>query len=224
MSRFLGTIHSTARWQRPAACPNKNANVYRCAQTSVYVFHSIATWGKVRRLFRGRVNSLSLREDSNGNHIDRSSYRVFARRWWLGIFPLAQGLTHSRCQEGYLREVAQSAASFPTGGLPMATASIGGLEGLRLPDLLVLIKQTAECARSQRVLNPRATMVNDEIQQAKDLFTRARAWLLGVSPRRAEPKWRRPGDVEAAFFALYDALRSQIKAQLFVNREGRNDD
>lgn len=99
----------------------------------------------------------------------------------------------------------------------MATASISGLEGLRLPDLLVLIKQTAERARSQRVLNPRATIVNDEVQQAKALFTRARAWLLGVNPRRAEPRWQRPGDVEAAFFALYDALRSQIKAQLFVN-------
>lgn len=99
----------------------------------------------------------------------------------------------------------------------MATASIGSLEGLRLPDLLVLIKQTAECARSQRVRNPRATIVNDEVQQAKVLFTRARAWLLGVSPRRAEPKWQKPGDVEAAFFALYDAVRSQIRAQLFVN-------
>lgn len=99
----------------------------------------------------------------------------------------------------------------------MATAHIGGLEGLRLPDLLVLIKQTAECARSRRVLDPRAVIEADEILQAKVLYTRARAWLLGVSPRRAEPKWRRPGDMEAAFFALYDALRSQIGLPLFVN-------
>jgi hypothetical protein len=94
----------------------------------------------------------------------------------------------------------------------MATASIGGLEGSRLPDLLVLIKQTAECARSRRVHDPRAAILPDEVLQAKVLYARARAWLLGDSPRRAEPKWRRPGDVEAAFFALYDALRSQIPA------------
>jgi hypothetical protein len=99
----------------------------------------------------------------------------------------------------------------------MATASIGGLEGLRLPDLLVLIKQTAEGARSRRVLDPRAEIVPDEVLQAKVLYARAMAWLLGKSPRRAEPKWRRPGDVEAAFFALYDALRSQIKSPLSMN-------
>ena len=87
----------------------------------------------------------------------------------------------------------------------MSTASIGGLEGLRLPDLLVLIKQTAECARNRRVLDPCAAIVPDEVLQAKVLYTRARAWLLGESPRRVEPKWRRPGDVEAAFFALYGA-------------------
>ena len=98
----------------------------------------------------------------------------------------------------------------------MATASIGDLEGLRLPDLLVLIKQTAECARSRRVLDPRAAVVPDEVLQAKVLYTRARAWLLGESPRRVEPKWRRPGDVEAAFFALYDALRSQIRLPLLM--------
>ena len=98
----------------------------------------------------------------------------------------------------------------------MAAAATGGLEALRLPDLLVLIKQTAECARSRRVLDPRATIVSDEILQAKVLFTRARAWLLGVGPRRAEPKWRRLGDVEAAFFALYDALRSQIRSPLLA--------
>ena len=98
----------------------------------------------------------------------------------------------------------------------MAAAAIGGLEASRLPDLLVLIKQTAECARSRRVLDPRATIVSEEILQAKVLFTRARVWLLGVSPRRAEPKWRRLGDVEAAFFALYDALRSQIRSPMLV--------
>src|SRR4029077_10205727 len=94
----------------------------------------------------------------------------------------------------------------------MATASIGGLEGSRLPDLLVLIKQTAECARSRRVHDPRAAILPDEVLQAKVLYARARAWLLGDSPRRAEPKWRRPGDVEATFFALYDALRSQTSS------------
>jgi hypothetical protein len=101
----------------------------------------------------------------------------------------------------------------------MATAPIGGLEGMRLPDLLVLIKQTAEWARNRRVLDPRAAIVPDEILQAKVLYTRARAWLLGESPRRAEPKWRRLGEVEAAFFALYDALRSQITSPLLMNTE-----
>ena len=99
----------------------------------------------------------------------------------------------------------------------MATASIGGQEGLRLPDLLVLIKHTAECARNRRVLDPRAAIVPDEVLEAKVLYTRARAWLLGESPRRAEPKWRRLGDVEAAFFALYDALRSQNRSPLLGN-------
>jgi hypothetical protein len=94
----------------------------------------------------------------------------------------------------------------------MAAASIGGQEGLRLSDLLVLIKQTAERARNRRVLDPRATILPDEVLQAKVLYTRARAWLLGESPRRVEPKWRRLGDVEAAFFALYDALRSQTRS------------
>jgi len=99
----------------------------------------------------------------------------------------------------------------------METVSIGDLEGLRLRELLVLIKQTAECARTRRVLDPRAAVVPDEVRQAKVLYTRARAWLLGESPRRAEPKWRGPGDVEAAFFALYEVLRSQISAPLLVN-------
>jgi hypothetical protein len=101
----------------------------------------------------------------------------------------------------------------------MATASIGGLDGLRLPDLLVLVKQTAERARNCRVLNPRAAMVPDEVLEAKVLYARARAWPLGEPQRRAEPKWRRPGDVEASFFALYDALRSHIKSALVVNEK-----
>ena len=101
----------------------------------------------------------------------------------------------------------------------MATASLNDLTVLRLPDLLVLIKRTAECARSRRVLDPRAAMVLDEVMEAKVLYARARAWLLGESPRRAEPKWRRPGDMEAAFFALYDALRSQLRFPLFVNEK-----
>ena len=99
----------------------------------------------------------------------------------------------------------------------MATGSFGNLESLRLPDLLVLIKQTAEYARSRRVIDARAAIEADEGLQAKVLYTRARAWLLGESPRRAEPKWRRPGDVEAAFFALYDELRLQIRSPLLVN-------
>jgi hypothetical protein len=98
----------------------------------------------------------------------------------------------------------------------MATGSFGNLESLRLPDLLVLIKQTAEYARSRRVIDARAAIEADEGLQAKVLYARARAWLQGKSPRRAEPKWRRPGDVEAAFFALYDALRSQIRSPLLV--------
>jgi hypothetical protein len=103
----------------------------------------------------------------------------------------------------------------------MATASIRGLEGLRLPELLVLIKQTAEYARSRRVLDPRARIVPDEVRQAKVLYARARAWLSGASPRRAEPKWRGLGDVEAAFFALYEVLRSQIRSPLLVNAKYR---
>jgi hypothetical protein len=89
----------------------------------------------------------------------------------------------------------------------MATASPGGLEALRLADLLVLVKQTAEQARNLRVRNPCAAMVPEEVLKATVLYARARVWLLGKSHRRAEPKWRRPGDIEAAFFALYDALR-----------------
>jgi hypothetical protein len=92
----------------------------------------------------------------------------------------------------------------------MATASLSGLEAMRLPDLLVLIKQTAECLRSRRVLDPSAIMIPDDVMEAKILYARARAWIVGETQRRAEPKWRRLGDVEAAFFALYDALRSQI--------------
>ncbi len=98
----------------------------------------------------------------------------------------------------------------------MATASLGTLEAVRLPDLLVLIKQTAESTRSRRMLDPCAEILNDEVVPARALYTRARAWLLGASPRRAEPRWRRLGDMEAAFFALYDTLRSQIESPLFV--------
>jgi len=56
-------------------------------------------------------------------------------------------------------------------------------------------------------------MVPDEVQEAKVLYARARAWPLSEPLQRAEPKWRKPGDVEAAFFALYDVLRSQMKAR-----------
>jgi hypothetical protein len=99
----------------------------------------------------------------------------------------------------------------------MATASIGGEQGLHLPDLLVLIKQTAEWARNRRVLHPCAAIVPHEVLEAKVLYKRARAWLLGEGPRRAEPKWRRLSEVEAAFFALYDALRSQNRSPLLMN-------
>ena len=100
----------------------------------------------------------------------------------------------------------------------MATTSLRGLEVLRLPELLVLIKRTAEWARNRRVLNPREAMVPDEIKEAKVLYARARAWPLGEPLRRAEPKWQKPGDVEAAFFALYDALRSRTRV-LAVNEK-----
>jgi hypothetical protein len=92
----------------------------------------------------------------------------------------------------------------------MATTSRSGLEVLRLPELLVLIKRTAEWARNRRVLNPREAMVPDEVKEAEVLYARARAWPLEEPLRRAEPKWQKPGDVEAAFFALYDALRSKM--------------
>jgi hypothetical protein len=92
----------------------------------------------------------------------------------------------------------------------MTTVSPSGLEVLRLPELLVLIKRTAEWARNNRVLNPREAIVPAELQEAKVLYARARAWPLGEPQRRAEPKWRKSGDVEAAFFALYDALRSRM--------------
>jgi len=92
----------------------------------------------------------------------------------------------------------------------MATATLSGLEVLRLPDLLVLVKQTAERARSRRVLDPSAVMIPDEVMEAKILYARARAWIVGETQRRVEPRWRGLGDVEATFFALYDVLRSQI--------------
>ena len=57
----------------------------------------------------------------------------------------------------------------------MATTSSSGLEVLRLPELLVLIKRTAEWARNRRVLNPREAMVADEVKEAKVLYARARA-------------------------------------------------
>ena len=68
----------------------------------------------------------------------------------------------------------------------MATTSLGGLEVLRLPELLVLIKRTAEWARNRRVLNPREAMVPNEVKEAKVLYARARAWPLGDPLRRAE--------------------------------------
>ena len=76
----------------------------------------------------------------------------------------------------------------------MATTSLSGLEVLRLPELLVLIKRTAEWARNLRVLNPSETMVADEVKEAKVLYARARAWPLGEPLQRAEPKWQKPGE------------------------------
>lgn len=99
----------------------------------------------------------------------------------------------------------------------MAAASISGLDGVGLQDLLVLVKQTAERARNYRVLNPQTAMAPDEVTEATVLYARARAWPLREPQRRAEPKWRRPGDVEAAFFALYDALRFHISSAFVVN-------
>jgi hypothetical protein len=106
----------------------------------------------------------------------------------------------------------------------MATTSLRGLEVLRLPELLVLIKRTAEWARNRRVLNPREAMVPDEVKEAKVLYARARAWPLEEPLRRAEPQWRKPGDVEAAFFALYDALRSSMCVRARRGREEPNPD
>jgi hypothetical protein len=54
----------------------------------------------------------------------------------------------------------------------MATTSLRGLEVLRLPELLVLIKRTAEWARNRRVLNPREAMVPDEVKEAEVLYAR----------------------------------------------------
>jgi len=88
---------------------------------------------------------------------------------------------------------------------------------LGLQDLLALVKQTAERARNWRLCNPRAAMVPDELMEARILCARARAWPLEAPPRRAEPKWTRPGDVEATFFALYDALRFHISSAFVVN-------
>jgi hypothetical protein len=115
--------------------------------------------------------------------------------------------------------LAHSAGSFLNGGQPMATASISGLDDLGLQDLLVLVKQTAERARNSRVLDPQAAMAPDEVMEAKFLYTRARAWPLREPQRRAEPKWRTPGDVEATFFALYDALRSHIRSAFVVKEK-----
>jgi hypothetical protein len=106
----------------------------------------------------------------------------------------------------------------------MATTSLSGLEVLCLPELLVLIKRTAEWARNRRVLNPREAMVANEVNEAKVLYARARAWPLGEPLRRAEPKWQKPGDVEAAFFALYDRLRSKMSVRTRREREEPNAD
>jgi hypothetical protein len=55
---------------------------------------------ELRWLLCGRVNPFPLTwEKSNGNYFDRSSRFVFARRWGLGIFPLAQELALSWRQE-----------------------------------------------------------------------------------------------------------------------------
>jgi hypothetical protein len=106
----------------------------------------------------------------------------------------------------------------------MATTSLSGLEVLRLPELLVLIKRTAEWARNRRVFNPREAMVPAEVKEAEVLYARARAWPLGKPVRRMEPKWQKPGDVEAAFFALYDALCSKMWVRTRRERDEPNDD
>jgi len=111
--------------------------------------------------------------------------------WRMDLAPWYQRSSHS---------VAQSAASFLNGGPLMATTSRSGLEVLRLPELLVLIQRTAEWARNRPVLNPREAMV----------VCASEGSAIGRALRRVEPKWRKPGDVEADFFALYDASRSKV--------------
>jgi len=101
----------------------------------------------------------------------------------------------------------------------MATASISGMDGVGLQDLLVLVKQTAERARKSRVLNPQAAIVPDEVMEAKVLYARARAWPLQEPQQRAEPQWRKPGDMEATFFVLFDTLRSYARSAFIVRRE-----
>jgi len=61
-----------------------------CTDIDPCVFYA-ASYGGARR-----ANYLPLtKENPDGNHIDRSSRFVFARRRRLGIFPLAQELARS---------------------------------------------------------------------------------------------------------------------------------
>jgi hypothetical protein len=170
----------------------------------------------------GKSNHLPPRsEDLNGNDNTRSSRSVFDRRGRPRDPRWREDIAPSMCQESS-RIVGQSTASFPNGGRLMATTSRSGGEVLRLPELLGLIKRTAEGARNRRVLNPREAMVPDEVKDAEILYARARAWPSGEALRRGEPKWRKPGDVEAAFFALYDALRSRMSVRTRREREEPN--
>jgi hypothetical protein len=74
----------------PERSKQKGEYVSMCTDIDPHLFYA-ATYGGHKL-----VNKLPLtKENPDGNHIDRSSRFVFARRRRLGIFPLAQELTRS---------------------------------------------------------------------------------------------------------------------------------
>jgi hypothetical protein len=68
--------------------------------------------------------------------------------------------------------------------LPQLRA-IGGLEGLRFPDLLVLVTQTAERAPNCRVLNPRVAMVPGFVCTGEGLATGRAPTACGAQMAKA---------------------------------------
>jgi hypothetical protein len=82
-------MRSTPRWQRPATFPNKKR---MCIDVDRYPSPFFINWYLRGSLLGTSRPPAQTREDPDGNHTSRSSHRVFARRWGLGIFPLAQGL------------------------------------------------------------------------------------------------------------------------------------